>query len=395
MKLYNHQQALVDKNPARHLLCHGCGTGKTITALALAQKNKSTALIVVPKSIKEKWGRDILEWNPSHKIVTKEEFRRDWDTYGPYKALIVDECHAFASMKSNMSKSMDKYIKKYKPKHIWLLSATPITSTPWSIYRLATFLGYPINYWTWKNKYFYSVPMMGRMIETPKAGIKDDLIDEIRRIGDVVSLDECIDLPDQIFETEYIELTSSQTKAIKNLDDSSFIARFTHHHEVEQGVKKSDGYTEDQYFDSLKTQRILSYCEENPKIAVFCRYNIQIFYLKGILEDSGFKVFVLNGDIKNRDQVVQDIDKVDKCVVLIQSDTSVGYELPSIPVIIFASLSFSYLNYTQAVGRFLRINRPKKNVYIHLIVKGGPDEAIWKCIEKREDFYIELYQKLK
>jgi hypothetical protein len=60
---------------------------------------------------------------------------------------------------------------------------------------------------------------------------------------------------------------------------------------------------------------------------------------------------------------------------------------------VFASLSYSYLNYTQAVGRFNRINNLKRNLYITLVTSGGTDEAIYDCIQNKQDFYIDLYYK--
>src|SRR4051812_36536988 len=121
INLYAHQQALLNKNPAKYLIAHSTGTGKTISVLSLAQKNKVTALIIVPKALKENWNRQIQSFDPQHKVVTKEEFKRDHLKLEAYRAIIVDECHTFASMSSQLSKSLDKYIKRTNPQFIWLL----------------------------------------------------------------------------------------------------------------------------------------------------------------------------------------------------------------------------------------------------------------------------------
>jgi len=90
--------------------------------------------------------------------------------------------------------------------------------------------------------------------------------------------------------------------------------------------------------------------------------------------------------------VVQDIGTVDEAIVLINASCSEGYELPSIGVILFASLSFSYKDYKQMLGRFLRINALKKNVYIHLISE-GVDTEVYKSIMNKQDFDIAIYSK--
>jgi len=80
-------------------------------------------------------------------------------------------------------------------------------------------------------------------------------------------------------------------------------------------------------------------------------------------------------------------------VVIINAQCSEGYQLPSIDTVIFASLSFSLKDYTQAIGRFLRYDAIKKNVYIHLVNIGTVDEAGYESIMKKEDFDIAIYAK--
>lgn len=136
-ELYQHQKNLIAKNPRKYLIAHDRGTGKTLSALTLCKINNIKALIIVPKSIKQQW----IDQTPEHKVVTKEEFRKDWDKIGYYSALIIDECHWFSSLSSMMSKNLTKYIKKYNPPRIWLLTGTPYLNNVWNIFVLARHLG--------------------------------------------------------------------------------------------------------------------------------------------------------------------------------------------------------------------------------------------------------------
>lgn len=393
MQLYKHQRKLLDLNPKKHLIAFGTGTGKTYASLLLAQKNNVTALIIVPKALKENWNRYASQFNIDHKIVSKEEFRRDWDKLTAFKAVIVDEFHYFANLKSGMSKSLIKYQRKHKPEYVWGLTATPFCSSPMNIYALATHLGHSWNYWSFFNKFFTQIQMGHRMVPVMRKNIESDVADLVKKIGTTCSMEECIDVPEQTFETVYFTLTKEQEKAIKEIDDPSPITRWTRTHTIENGVKISDGYTEDQYFDSLKNDYIASFSEENSKFAVICRYNLQIKMLKDLLEKKGKKVFLITGEVKNRDEVVQEVERTDQCIVLIQADCAVGFEIPSVPIMIFASLSFSFVSHEQSLGRILRINKPKKNLYQYLIIKGGVDEDVHKCIMKKQDFNIAIYEK--
>jgi len=399
MKLYEHQNNILEKNPSKHLLALDTGTGKTLTSLALADKNKCKSVIIVcPKSLKEKWKRDIHEspyHNSNYLIISKEEFRRDWEKLEPYHdAIIVDEAHYFSGMTSQMSKSLRKFIRKNKMKYVWLLTATPYMSTPWNIYTLAGHLGYEWSYMTFKDKFFTYRYVGRREVPVVREGIEPEIARLVNKIGTTVRIDECADIPEQVFETEKFALTKDQKKWIGEVDFQEInpIVRFTKFHQIENGTLKGDGYTTDLAIESDKNDRILDLCTENKKVAVICRYNLQIEILKnGTLAGLYKPVFVINGAVKNKDEIVQKIDKLDECVVLINAACSEGYELPSIGVCVFASLSFSYKDYKQMLGRFLRINRLKKNVYIHLVTVGSVDEAVYNAIMKKQDFDIEIF----
>jgi len=392
INLYPHQQNKIDKNTPKCLINFGTGTGKTTTALELAQHNNVNALIICPKSLKKMWEENTKRYpKQTHMILTKEEFKRDHKTLPRFNAIIVDEVHHFSGKSSALSKSLEKYIKTHNPHYVWLCTATAYRSTPWNIQRIATFLGKAKPYTQFINEYFYHVNMGGRMIPMIKSGIEDKIADWVRELadGDVVAMSDVVEVPEQTFETEYLELTEEQKKGITDLDDSTFIARFTHTHCIENGLLHGDGYTEDKSFECNKTKRILELAQSVDKIAIVCRYNAQIAYYKSLLPDA----FVINGEIKDRHAVVQAIEASPRAVVLIQAQCSEGYELPSVGLIVFASMSWSYLDYVQCIGRFLRINRLKKNKYIHLVIKDGYDEDIYNCIMQKKDFDIAIYEK--
>ena len=107
----------------------------------------------------------------------------------------------------------------------------------------------------------------------------------------------------------------------------------------------------------------------------------------------GKKVFLINGDEKDKDAVALEAEASDECVCLINAACSEGYELPSIGFIVFASFSFSYKDYKQAIGRFLRGNKLKKNVYLPLVNEGTIDHAVYQSILNKQDFDIAIYSR--
>jgi superfamily II DNA or RNA helicase len=395
--LYKHQQEFLSQNPNKSALVWSCGTGKTRTAIEWGQYTQNT-LIICPKALKANWHRECgkyfhqgIPW--SVMILTKEEFRRDWSKLPAFESIVVDEVHngfLTPGFKSQMSKALRSYTKKHNVPRVLLLSATVYTSSPWNIYNLAYLTGHVWDYMKFKYKFFMEMPLGVRTVWVPKKNVEAELAELTRRIASVVDMSECADIPEQTFEVEEFELTKEQQRAIKNAYDPLPIVRFTKQHEIENGVLKGNEFSEDMIFNCDKNDRIVELVEENPKIIIVCRYNLQIDRLKNLLWQ--YEPLVIRGDVKDRDTVVQKAEKREKCVVIIQAACSAGYELPSFPVMVFASMDYSWVNYTQICGRILRLNKLKKNLYIHLL-GGEMDHAIYDAIKKKEDFDIELYAK--
>lgn len=400
MKLWNHQQKIIDLNPRKHLLAHEVGTGKTITTITLAKQNNQKALVICPKSIKQQW----LEQVPNDWLVLhKEGFKNMWNAKGisHYNCLIIDECHFFASPKSQLTKSLLAYIARYNPEYIYLLSGTPYTSSSWAIYTYGLILGKPWRWIDWDRKFFDHIKMGRLNVPVQKKKIngvptEQVIASVVKSLGSTVRMEDTLGdliMPEQIFETEYFELTKEQREAIASLTDLVPITKWTHTHEVCGGTLKGDGYTPDKFFKSEKLDRVLELAKSYPKFVVVCRYNLEIYRLEDALKTSfkGIKVIVINGETKDVYRATQEAGRSDKCIVLVQAAVSAGYELPSFPLMVFYSLDFSLVNYLQVLGRIARRNNLKRNVYISLVIKGTIDEDVYKCIQRKEDFNIAIY----
>lgn len=393
--LYKHQTDFLLTNPDKSALVWSCGTGKSRTSIEWAKLGKAPVVIVCPKALKMNWYRELERWCHAGKVVTKEEFRRDWDSIGYYSQIIVDEVHnGFLTphFKSQMSKTLRDYIKKYHVPRVLLLSATVYTSSPWNIYQLATFLGYKLDWMKFKYMFFNEIRMGPRMIPVPKKGCEADLAKITKKIASVVNIYDVLDVPlQQHCDPEYFALTVAQKKAIKENYDPVPIVRFTQQHEIENGILIGNEFKSSQTYETDKIERIKAICEENPKVAIVCRYNQQIDLL--YKELSAYRPFVIRGDVKNRDEVTREAERSDKAVILIQADCGIGFELPSFPVCVFVSMSYSYTSWEQMCGRFLRMNKPSRTTFLYLLTEGkSVDQGIYDAIKRKEDFRIELFK---
>lgn len=396
MDLFAHQQKFISLNPDKSALVWSCGTGKTRTALEWAKKRNMRALVICPKSLKTNWYREARKWHVPVDVLSKEEFRADHEYLFKAEQVIVDEVHnGFLTphFKSQMSKALRNYLKFYRVHRVLLLSATVYTSSPWNIFNLAYYLGYKIDWLKFKYMFFDEVRYGQRVVLEPKEGCEIKLAKLTKEIANVVDIYDCMDVPLQFHaEPEYFSLTLEQQRAIKDSYDPLPIVRYTKQHEIENGVLIGDNYSPTWSYRYDKQDRLLCLCQENNKIAIVCRYNAQIDWLAKFLKQ--FKPFIIRGDVKNRDEVCQQAEMAREAVVLIQADSSLGYELPSFGLCVFVSMSYSYVNWVQMQGRFLRMNNPSRTTFLYLLTEGeSVDKAVYEAIKRKEDFSIELYKK--
>lgn len=379
-----------------------CGTGKTRTAIEWAVKLESRFgmhLVVCPKALQANWERECKKWGGRiiFRVLTKEQFRKFAKELPVYDSIIVDEVHnGFLTphFKSQMSKALRDYIKKHEVQRVLLLSATVYTSSPWNIYNLATLLGYDLNWQKFNYTFFDQIRMGLRVVPVAKPGIEGKLADITKKIASVVNIYDVLDVPLQNhMEPEYFALTSEQKKAIKENYDPVPIVRYTMQHEIENGILIGNEFREPQTYENDKIERIKTLCEENKKVAVVCRYNLQIDALQSALTNSDRVPLVIRGDVKDRDAITRQAEEAEEAIVLIQADCAEGYQLPSFGLCVFASQSYSYTKWEQICGRFLRMDKPSRTTFMYLLTEGkSVDQGVYDAVKRREDFKIELFK---
>lgn len=407
VKLRDYQQKVVNESKNMWGLWFKMRVGKTPTAIRLATSRVENALVVCPKQLTEQWKREIELWNDKDnfkfEVISKETFRRDWDKIEYKEAVIIDESHrAFGNYKSKLYKAGTNYIKKHHIQYLWLLTGTPRTASSWSVYSYGKLVGKDWKWRDWKNFFFYDVKMGNRIVPLPRNGMDDILLKLLRDIGTVIDLKDIADVPDDEDIMEYFDLNSLQKRTIKELDDLLPITRYTHIHELESGVLKSNGYSEELQIDCQKDKRLEELVEENDKIIIVSRYLLQIDKYEKLLKDCGKKIFIIRGGTKMpASEIAVEAEKCDKAIMLIQSDTCDGYSLKSFNFAIFASLSYSFVNYDQIRHRMKATDKTTPNTYIHLMTRdktvecmnASMDEMVLNSVSIKQNFSIKLFNK--
>lgn len=414
--LYAHQQKIIDDNKLKCGLFLGTGASKTRTALHLAEGD---TLVICPKQQREDktWERENEKWGTKVKlkVISKEDIRKLWATLPRYQTVIIDECHnnlgvmpAYAYVKgiqvpktSQIFEATKNYIERTKPKRLYLLSATPVPK-PMSMWGIGELFGQHWDFAAFRSTYYIEIRIgANRRIWVPKKTevARQRLADLVQRFGYTGAISDFADVPDQIDKLVKIDLTGEQKRALEQLsfNEADALVRAARARTIENGVlygkkvEELDGKTDRMsshtiIFKSNKIDYILERAIEFPKLLVFANYTAQIETIAKALRDEGYKVSTLTGQTKDRDFIKKVDESSEPHIVIAQSSVSSGWELPSFPCTIFASLSWRVVDHVQARGRVLRMNKLKKNLYIYLVVTGGKDEDCYNSIMEGNDF---------
>lgn len=397
--LREHQERAVRETPDKYGLWFKMRVGKTATAIRLASTRASRALVIVPKSLKYQWNKEIEKWKTGScefHVISKEDMRLGKNVPKNCDCVIPDEAHlAFANFKSKTYKALYAYIQQYNVKYIWPLTGSPYTSSSWSIFSYGHLLGKDWKWFEWNKRYFYQLRMGRRIIPKAKPGMDKELQDTLREIGTVIDLKDIADVPDDEDVVETFALNTEQKQAIKKHFDPLPIVRWHRQHQIESGSLKGDEYNETEYYDCLKDSRIIEIAESTPKLILVCAYLAQIYKYQQILISKFPEkhVLVISGqEKKSASEIAAETKGYDNCVVIIQADTVNGYDLQDFDTVVFASMSYSFVNYDQLRSRSKNMDKKIRCTYIHLITEGKSiDRAVYDCIQRKQDFSFELY----
>jgi len=422
MELYDHQKAIIDDDPKRVPLALGTGTGKTRTCLELAE---GRTLVVCLKQ-----GRDDKTWEENAekfeliinlKVISKEDFRRDHKKLPPCDTLIFDEAHTILGVNAttniqkgkeviHKSKLFDAalwYIEKHQPTRMYFASATMIP-LPMKLWALAKLFGKKWDFFKFRQEFYFAKQKGWKTTWMQRKGIneKERLASLFKsNLGAYAGrLQDFTDVPEQTHHTKYVELTGDQKESIKKAketitDMSSLRAKLR---QIENGIQytytvEKSGKDEKisksvEKYKNNKLDYILEKAEEFPKMLIFADYTAQVYEIVDMLKKAGYDAVARTGETNNPN-IFKESELIENRIVVAQARISAGYEFKTCPCVIFASKSNAYVDYDQGIGRVLRADALKKNLYIHLVVKGGLDEQCHKNIMDGEDFQEMIMSK--
>lgn len=417
--LFEHQKKIIKADKHKCGLFLGTGASKTRTALEMAE---GKTLVICPKQQREDktWQRENTKWETGVdlKVISKEDIRKMWDTLPKYTTVIIDECHNNLGVSpmyvqknrvqkpktSQIFEATKNYIFKHQPKRLYLLSATPVPK-PMSMWGIGILFGQDWDFDAFRRTYYVEIRIGGmRRVWIPKKdeATKQRLANLIQTFGYTGGLNDFFDVPDQTHKTVKIELSGEQRRAVEEITylEADPLVRRARQRTIENGVlygqeiKELEGKIDKMVkkttiFKSNKIDYILERALEFPKLLIYAQYTAQIEEIAKALRKEEYKVSILNGATKDRAFIKTVNDSPEPHIIVAQCSISSGYELPTFPCVIYASKSWRFVDYEQSLGRVLRANKLKKNLYIHLVVEGC-DKDCHDTIMSGQDFQEKL-----
>lgn len=328
---------------------------------------------------------------------------------------LVDESTCIKNHKAKRTKVALEIGSKCKVKRI--ATGSPVTNSPLDLFSQCAFLdksllGYG-SYYAFKNTFAEIEKVQNRQGQHYEKILAYKNLDKlsalIERFSYRVTKKECLDLPEKIYMTRQVELTSEQVRIYKEMKDHQFslmqkgkdvlemsvqvvLTKLLRLHQVLCGTFTSDNGICERIPNNRITALKEVLDETTGKVIIWATYLSDIQAICSALEEEyGKDSFVTYyGDVSADDRV--------KAIQLFQDENSPvrffvgnvqtagrGITLTAANTVIYYSNNFSLELRQQSEDRAHRLGQKNPVTYIDFVVKGSLDEKIINSLINKRD----------
>ena len=457
-KPYEHQFKALKKSWDREFygLFMEMGTGKSKVLIdeiaSLYLRGKITAaLIIAPKGVYRNWERGELPTHMPDQVPTlvaawkapsemskkdKEDLKNILIPNGKLRILLmnveafsstkgtkyaaqflhkssalmaVDESTTIKTPSASRTKNVLRVGKLAQYRRI--MTGSPVTKNPLDIFSQLEFLSPTIlkqNYWAFRSRY----AIMRNVNFGPRSTqlvVGFQRLPELNKVVEQHSYrvlkEDCLDLPDKVYEKRFVSLTPEQVKAYEEMrrfnmtelegevmTSLSSLTALIRLHQISCGHVTLDS-GETKALKSNRMNELLNVLDEvEGKVIIWASYRFDLKHIEEILknkfgEESTASYF---GDTKDKDR--QDIverfqDKNSKLKYFVGNPSTGGYglTLTAAHTVNYYSNTYDLEKRMQSEDRAHRIGQVNKVTYIDLISEGTVDEKIVQSLRSKID----------
>lgn len=441
------------------------GTGKTkviIDEMALMAREKPvTVLVVCPKTILGTWERELVKWLPESIDVHTDRLRTGDDgmerlirwvrTKAQLKVLfanydrIVAMKDALIALKFNAiicdesSRLKNPAAKRTKAAieigpsadRRFILSGSPVVGSVLDFWGQFEFLspgslGYSTNH-SFKNHYSNLNAVRAWEGEVKNGQFRgavlqniDELKRRVARHAFIVKKEQCLDLPDKLFQTITVPMGHQQREVYDQMvtlfmaelemesgangvvEARSTLAKLMRLAQITQGFIRNTGPDSDGAYMDIpdgdnKLKEILRFLKEDfdltQKIIVWARFKRDIEHLSDAMQAAGITFMTLTGATPQceRDTLEHDFNEGPVTVLLAEPGTGgmgltlIGNKEHPMRTMIYYSNDYSLEKRIQSEDRGHRIGQMHNLLIIDIACEGSIDEHITEKLQNKRD----------
>ncbi len=323
---------------------------------------------------------------------------------GGFDLIVVDEANAYKSPSTTRWKTLAKILKPET--RLWMLTGTPASQSPVDAFGLARLVcpqRVPKFSAAWRDKVMYQ---KSRFKWLPKANAKEEVFKALKPAIRFAK-NECLDLPDVMYQTRDIPLTAQVQKYYKLLKDEMLIqaageqistvnaaANLNKLLQISGGAVYTDKKEVVEFDISPRLSALMEVIDETEhKVIVFVPYRHTIEVLARFLHGKGIMAEVINGSVTathraniiNRFQTVED----PRVLVIQPQAASHGVTLTAANTVVFWSPVMSVETYLQCIARMDRVGQQNKMTVVHL--QGSEvEKRMYRMLQGKVDLHTKL-----
>lgn len=411
------------------------GTGKTGAALwaidyLLTKKKIKRALIVCPMSImRSAWVADafkcVMHRNINVAYGTKEQ-RTDvinsnaeivvinYDGIsvvkdalkGAFDLVVLDECTFIKTATTKRWKSINSLVSPET--WLWLMTGTPAAQSPLDAYGLAklcTPSRVPSFFSAWRDKTMTRINMF-KWAPVPRA---TEIVNAALQPALRFTKEECLDLPEMLYQTREVPLTAQQERYYTLLKRSLTITaageQITAVHaaaalnkllQISAGAVYSDTGDVIKFDAENRLDEMMNVIRDSShKTVVFVPFKHAIHVVREYIEKQGYSAECIYGDVPlhRRTEIFNAFQTTDdpKVLVIQPQSASHGVTLTAASTIIWFGPTASVETYLQGNARIHRAGQTNKTLVVRLC--GSPAERkVYAALDTKESDQIRLMQ---
>ena len=321
-----------------------------------------------------------------------------------FDLIVIDEANAYKTAATQRWKTLSSLL--YPNMGLWMLTGTPASQSPLDAYGLAKLVcpeNVPKFFGSWRDKVMFKVSQFSWL---PKPGSRE-IVFETLQPAIRFTKEECLDLPDVMYQYREAPLTTQQLRYYRTLKTEELIKAADEQITAVNAAAKlskllqlSGGavYTDDGEVLEFDVSPRFNALEETideaaHKVIIFVPFKHTIRLVKEFLDKKKITSEIISGNVSamERNAIFTRFQSSENPHVLViqPQAASHGVTLTAADTIVFWSPVMSVETYIQCIARIDRVGQKNKMTVVHL--QGSEVERkMYKMLEGK----IDLHQKL-